>query len=83
MGLAQVNTSSHLGQSYHVGRNNYIGFENVKVNSKNITGSGTHNSSFWLLSLKIISEMNSSDISITSGPILFWTFDTEHLFKNI
>ena len=24
MGLTQVNTSSHLGQSYHVGRNKYI-----------------------------------------------------------
>ena len=24
MGLTQVNTSSHLGQSYHVGRNNLM-----------------------------------------------------------
>ena len=24
MGLTQINTSSHLGQSYHVGRNIYI-----------------------------------------------------------
>ena len=26
MGLTQVNTSSHLGQSYHVGRNIYVRF---------------------------------------------------------
>ena len=24
MGLTQVNTSSHLGQSYHMGRNTFI-----------------------------------------------------------
>ena len=48
----------------------HICFENVQINSKNITD--THNGSFWLLSnSKTISEMNSSDKSITSGSILF------------
>ena len=31
MGLTQVNTGSHLGQSYHVGRNIYIYVYIIKI----------------------------------------------------
>ena len=31
MGLTQVNTSSHLGHSYHVGRNTIMGVSGQKI----------------------------------------------------
>ena len=41
----------------------HICIENVQINSKNVTG--IHNGSFWVLSSKTISEMDSSNVNIT------------------